>query len=97
MSFTSAYLEYINSNAFYQPSLLKLILLLVVSAATTMGIAILIFPMIIKTYYQVNKSGAVFWVKNGIPIYIYADRDYLKRAQKIAIITINLRNKDEMP
>lgn len=96
MSFISAYLEYINSNAFYQPSLLKLILLLGVSAVTTMGLGILMFPVLIKAFYQTNKSGAVFWVRDGIPIYIYADREYLKRAQKIATLTINLRNKDKM-
>lgn len=84
-SFTSGYLEHINSEAFYQPSLVMLWVVIVIVALFTWGIGLLLTPWIVKNYYKLRKSGVVFWVGQGIPIYVFADRKNLRRAQQVAI------------
>jgi hypothetical protein len=93
MTFSSGYLEYINSDAFYQPSLILLWVLIGGVALITWGIGLLLAPLIVKQFYNFKKSGAVFWISEGIPVYIFADRQNLRKAQKIPVhIARNKRN-----
>lgn len=85
MTFSSGYLEHINSDAFYQPSLFMLWFMIIAIAIPTWGLGLLLTPLIIKQFYNFKKSGAVFWVREGIPIYVFADRQNLKDAQNIAV------------
>ncbi|MEO0927233.1 MAG: hypothetical protein AAFY63_15300 [Cyanobacteria bacterium J06643_13] len=41
---------------------------------------ILLTPFIVKAYYGLVKCGIVFWVREGVPLYIFSNRRYLKRA-----------------
>jgi hypothetical protein len=44
------------------------------------GLFLLLLPFVIKAYYGIVKCGIVFWVREGVPIYIFCNRKYLKRA-----------------
>jgi hypothetical protein len=86
MFFQSCLNEHIKSDAFYQPSLLALWLLIIGVAISTWGIGLLLTPMLVKAYYKTKKSGLVFWVEDGIPpIYIFADRNNLANAQNLSV------------
>lgn len=41
---------------------------------------LLLTPFLIKIYYGLVKCGIVFWVREGVPLYIFSNRRYLKRA-----------------
>lgn len=84
MVFNSGYIEHVNSDAFYQPSLFLLWLLLALIAVSTFGVGLLLSPWIIKAFYKMKKSGVVFWVAQGIPVYVFADRGNLTKAQRLA-------------
>lgn len=84
-TFSSGYLSHINSQAFYQPSLIKLWVSLALIALGTFGIGLLATPWIVRMYFKFNKSGVVFSIGEGIPIYVFADRANLKNAQHAAI------------
>ena len=44
------------------------------------SLLLLLLPFIIKAYYRIVKCGLVFWVKEGVPIYMFSNRKHLKRA-----------------
>lgn len=37
-------------------------------------------PFIVKVYYSQVKCGIIFWIKEGVPVYIFANRKYIVRA-----------------
>jgi len=39
-----------------------------------------LIPFIVKIYYSQVKCGIVFWIKEGVPIYIFANRKFIVRA-----------------
>ena len=105
--YQDGFLEFINSGVIYQPSKLRLYLLvgfwlfltLFFSIGTyntlwwplgggvaflfsliVFGLLLVLLPFLIKLYYGVVKCGIVFWVREGVPIYIFSNRKYLKRA-----------------
>lgn len=84
MNFTSAYIDHINSDAFYQPSTILLWIIIIVIAIPTFGLGLLLTPLIVRAYFRVKKSGVLFWCREGIPIYVFADRNNLRKAQRIA-------------
>jgi len=84
--FSSGYLSHINSDAFYQPSLVMLWVIIAVLAVGTFGVGLLLAPWIVKGFYRTKKSGVVFWVREGIPVYIFADRYNLSKAQQVSIL-----------
>lgn len=84
--FSSGYLPHINSLAFYQPSLIPLWVIIAILIVVTFGVGILLVPWAVKLYYRVKKSGVVFWVQEGIPVYIFADRPNLHRAQQVSTL-----------
>ena len=86
LEFSSGYLPGINSFAFYQPSLVPLWVLIAVLIISTFGIGILLVPWTVKLYYRKKKSGVVFWVREGIPVYIFADRPNLHKAQVVSTL-----------
>jgi len=47
------------------------------------GLAILFFPIAVKWYYRAFKCGLVFWVREGVPVYIFANRKFLRRANTL--------------
>jgi hypothetical protein len=86
--FSSGYLSQINSDAFYQPSLILLWIFIAIVVVCTVGIGILLIPWIIRLFYGIKKSGIVFWVREGIPVYIFADRHNLHRAQRVFTLIV---------
>lgn len=39
-----------------------------------------LIPFVIKFYYGNVKCGIIFWVREGVPIYIFSNRRFIKRA-----------------
>lgn len=44
------------------------------------GLMLLLTPFLVKSYYGIVKCGIVLWVREGVPVYIFSNRRYLKRA-----------------
>jgi hypothetical protein len=86
LEFASGYLSHINSHAFYQPSLIPLWVIIAILIVSTLGVGILLIPWVVKLYYRYKKSGVVFWVREGIPVYIFADRPNLHNAQRVSTL-----------
>lgn len=53
-----------------------LFLLLIIPFAI---INLLLLPFVVQAYYRLVKCGAVLMVKEGIPIYMFANRKYISR------------------
>jgi hypothetical protein len=51
-----------------------------VAAALVLILFIALLPFLIKSYYGIVKCGIVFWVREGVPIYIFSNRKFLRRA-----------------
>jgi tetratricopeptide (TPR) repeat protein len=98
--YQDAYLEHVNSSAFYQPSLLLLYLSIFgigaagVLGAFASGLGVLVAALILaltallivfaaRIYFHFVKSGVLFWVREGIPVYIFANRKRLPQAARV--------------
>ncbi|NEN92956.1 MAG: hypothetical protein F6K48_30320 [Okeania sp. SIO3H1] len=66
----------------------------IILALLTFGITLIFIPFIVQGYYRLVKCGIAFWVKEGIPIYMFTNRKYLKRANLLCrSITILRENR----
>ncbi len=54
---------------------------------------VLLTPFIVKAYYALVKCGIVFWVREGVPLYIFSNRRYLKRANWLCRGVTSCREK----
>lgn len=57
------------------------------------GISFFLFPFTVRIYYRIVKCGIVFMIKEGIPIYMFTNRKYLKRANLLCRNITLLREK----
>lgn len=57
----------------------NLVILVIVTALVFMLLTLLV-PFIVKFYYGAVKCGIIFWIKEGIPVYIFANRKFIVRA-----------------
>ena len=46
-------------------------------------IIILLIPYVVKFYYGNVKCGIIFWIREGVPIYIFSNRKFIKRANML--------------
>ncbi len=86
VTYQDGYLECINSTVIYQPSKLKLYLTVGVYclySAPFFFIPLLFLPFVFQAYYRLVKCGAVLMVKEGIPIYMFANRKYINRVNAL--------------
>lgn len=54
-----------------------------VSFLVPLALGILAIRWIIRIYYRFVKSGCIFWMREKLPIYLFADRNNLANAQKL--------------
>ncbi|MBT9548653.1 MAG: hypothetical protein IV090_24885 [Candidatus Sericytochromatia bacterium] len=81
--YQDGYLEEINSAIVVQPSKLKLYVVLIIAcvlAIPSFGITLLLLPLIVRYYYRIVQCGLVFWIREGVPVYIFSNRSLLNRA-----------------
>ena len=70
--YRDAFVEDVNSGIIYQPSIFPLYLVGFLLCITIIGI--LLLNGWIRLYYQVNKSGLVWVVREGSDVYAFANR-----------------------
>jgi hypothetical protein len=83
VTYQDGYLEHINSTFIYQPSKLGLYLTVATIVIFTLGIGLILLPLIVQGYYRLNKCGIVIAVRGGLPIYIFTNRGLLTRANQL--------------
>jgi hypothetical protein len=44
---------------------------------------ILLTPYMVKLYYRNVKCGIIFWIREGVPIYVFSNRKFIKRANML--------------
>jgi len=69
--------------------------IIIVFAIITWGVGLLLIPFIEHLYYQIKKSGVVFWIREGVPIYIFADRHNLTNAQEVATLIVSAKESNK--
>jgi len=92
--YQDGFLEYLNSMVVWQPGKLGLYIwsfILVLLSIPTFGIALVLFPLMVKTYYRFNKCGLVFIIRQGVSVYMFTNRKLLGRANSIYRDTVALR------
>lgn len=92
--FQDGCMEYINSGIIYQPSkfwLYVLYLVLVIFTIVTLGVGLLLAPFLVKLYYNLNKCGVVFVIREGVSVYIFTDRDRLIIANRLYRMVMQAR------
>lgn len=84
--YQDALIRDINSVIYYQPSRLPLYLLVILAlilAIPSIGISLISLLFIHHIYYRLVKSGVVFAVREGISVYIFANRARLEQVKRI--------------
>jgi hypothetical protein len=86
VTYQDGYLECINSTIIYQPSKINLYLTVgfyCVLSSFAFFIPLLFIPFVFQAYYRLVKCGALLVVKEGIPIYMFANRKYIGRVNAL--------------
>jgi hypothetical protein len=98
VSYKDGSLEHVNSAAVFQPSrvmlyvtavLVSLFAFLVgVTNGIALGIALLVLslvllPVTIRVYYRFHKSGILLWVREGLSVYAFIDRNRMRVANQL--------------
>ena len=92
--FQDGCMEYINSGIIYQPSKFGLYVLylgLAFFALFTFGFGLLLAPFSVKAYYNLNKCGVVFVIREGVSVYAFTDRDRLIIANRLYRMVMQAR------
>ena len=95
VTYQDGYLENMNSAYVKQPSKLGLYVyafILIVLAVPTLGISLLMFPVIARFYYRLHKCGAIFVIGEGISVYVFTNRKLLSRANELYRRAVALRD-----
>jgi hypothetical protein len=64
-----------------------------VMICTLAFIFFIMLPFVVRVYYKINKCGMVFSIKEGISVYIFANRSRLNRANVMWRICAQLREE----
>lgn len=95
--YQDAVLEDNNSGIIYQPGLLGLYVTSIVwvlfSIFASMGLLLIFFPYVVQYYYRVNKCGLVWIIKEGVSVYVFANRGKLVRANRLYRLATAARTK----
>lgn len=91
--YQDAFIEDFNSGAIYQPSILGLYILSAIVIIITWGIGILLIPLIVKWYYKVNKCGMVFFIKEGMSVYMFVNRNRMSRSNALWRLISEIRDE----
>lgn len=94
VTYQDGYLEYLNSIYVWQPSRFSLYVwtfFLILFAIPTFGLALLLFPVMVSTYYRFHKCGLVFVIRQGVSVYMFTNRKLLVRANSLYRDTVSLR------
>ncbi|MEM9265203.1 MAG: hypothetical protein AAGA46_06730 [Cyanobacteria bacterium P01_F01_bin.13] len=54
-----------------------------ITVVLLLTIVIVVVPYLVKFYYGTVKCGIVFWIREGVPIYIFSNRKFIKRANTL--------------
>lgn len=85
--FQDGLLEHYNSGVVYQPGLLGLYvvcaLFVLFALIFTFGIGLILFPYVVQWYYRVHKCGLVWAIREGVSVYLFANRNRLSRANSL--------------
>lgn len=84
-------MEYINSGVIYQPSKLWLYVVAFLVIVFTFGIGIILLPVVAIIYYRIKKCGLVFWIREGVSVYMFTDRNRLIIANRLYRLVMNAR------
>lgn len=79
--YSDAFIEEVNSGVIYQPSVFTLYFIGIILCISIFGI--LLLNAWVRCYYNVNKSGMVWCVREGINIYAFANRSKINLVNEI--------------
>ncbi|MFM9888130.1 MAG: hypothetical protein ACKVQT_34330 [Burkholderiales bacterium] len=101
--YQDGYLEYLNSGVIYQPSLFSLYLaaigfgiFVLMFAIATFGLGLLLIaltPLLVKMYYRMNKCGLVWWIREGVSVYVFANRAKLTLVNRVYRLSTKARDE----
>ena len=83
VTFVDAYLEHSNGGIMMQPSLVPLVIMSAPVIILTFGIGIILLPFLAQIYYRFFKSGLVWVIREGVPVYLFCNRSKLGRANQL--------------
>lgn len=89
--YQDAFIEDLNSGAIYQPSVLSLYIFSAILIIFTLGIGLLLIPLVVKWYYKINKCGMVFFIKEGLSVYMFVNRNRMSRSNALWRLVSEIR------
>jgi len=66
-------IDQLNSGIIYQPKIFLMYLISILLFISLVGI--LLIPTWVRMYYRFNKSGLIWSVREGIPVYVFTNRN----------------------
>jgi hypothetical protein len=97
IAFQDGYLEQSNSGLVYQPDLLSLYSMVAVYSILalifTLGLGLLLLPLVVQFYYRYKKCGIVWVIKEGVSVYIFCNRSRLALANDLYRVAGEVREQ----
>jgi tetratricopeptide (TPR) repeat protein len=62
-------------------------------AALTIAVTLLLILIVARVYHRFVKSGVLFWVREGVPVYLFANRKRLPQAARVWRICAQARDE----
>ncbi|MCB9845527.1 MAG: hypothetical protein H6811_06045 [Phycisphaeraceae bacterium] len=75
--YQDGFLADVNSGVIFLPSELPLRILMVfvlLFSLVSLGLPLLILPVLPRWYYRIKKCGVVFWIREGVMVYMFSNR-----------------------
>jgi hypothetical protein len=69
------------------------LLLAVLLIAVGLGLGLAVFVSAMKVYHRIEKCGLVWWIREGIGVYVFTDRSKLTRANHLYRLCCQLRDE----
>jgi len=65
----------------------------VLVVALGLGIALLTVLLVVRLYYSLNKCGLVWWIREGVSVYVFTNRGKMNRANHLYRLSCQVRDE----
>jgi hypothetical protein len=65
----------------------------VLTVALGVGLALLVVFTVVRLYYALNKCGLVWWIREGISVYVFTNRGKMNRANHLYRLSCQVRDE----
>ena len=65
----------------------------VLTVAVGLGLALLTVYLVVRMYYALNKCGLVWWIREGVSVFVFTNRGKMNRANHLYRLSCQVRDE----